>query len=154
MEIQERTIFEYCGKEFAVYSEAVAYKELCDKVFDIMRTLAPRVKAVDDGLLVLEHLVDCVEGCRQRFLDLCAHTIPLYGRWFREVAAGERHESHIERILSDYSCDYPILDRTWFRFKCINRELGYEFQQPYYVTHVEEAFNDLRKRQECKTVRQ
>lgn len=154
MEIREKTIFEYNGKEFAMYSEAVAYKKLCDAVFDIMAALSPRVEAVDDGLLALEHPIGLVEACRQQFLELCALTIPSFKRWFYEVAAGKRHESHIERILSDYSCEYPILNKTWFRFKCINRDFGYEFQQPYYVAHVEEAFEDIRKRMENKRKQQ
>lgn len=77
---------------------------------------------------------------------MCSKFFPNYEKWFIEVANGDRHLSHIGRLI--YDSIYKVLKDAYFRFECIDIKTGYEFQQPYYVNHIDEAFEDIKKRQE------
>lgn len=57
---------------------------------------------------------------------------------FSEVANGTRHISHAGRVLSDYSHDFPILWKLYFRLECINDFSGFEYEQPYFANHESE----------------
>lgn len=136
------------GKRFDDPMEALKYETLCERVEDIMSSLEPRTERVDNGLEYIPHGVTVVKDSFKEFCDVCGDTIPRFKNWFVETGNGERHISHVGKILSDYSEDYPILQKTLFRFECISFENGYEFMQPYYVTHQEEFFEDMKKRLE------
>ena len=141
-------VYEVNGKRFDDPQEALKYEVLCNEVQEIMDFLFPRTDAVEKGRDFNKQNPDIVKTCFRSFCFLCSKTIPSYKEWFVQTARGERHISHIGRILSDYSIDYPVLQKTLFRFECISFENGYEFQQPYYVTHQEEFFEDMKKRLE------
>ena len=141
-------VYEVKGKRFDDPQEALKYEKLCKKVEDIMDGLEPRTERVNQGLECIPHSIFIVKDSFRDFCHLCADIIPSYKEWFIQTANGDRHISHIGRIISDYSHDYPILQDTLFRFECISFENGYEFQQPYYVTHQEEFFEDMKKRLE------
>ena len=143
-------VYEVNGKRFDDPQEALAYEKLCEKIESIMSRLAGRKKEIESGLAYNKHDVEILKQCFKDFCEVCANTIPSFEKWFIQVGNGERHISHIGRILSDYSSDYPILQKTLFRFECISFENGYEFQQPYYVTHQEEFFKDMEKRLKYK----
>ena len=144
-------VYEVNGKRFDDPQKALKYENLCKKIEDIMEGLEPRTERVNKGLEYLPHSVFILKDCFRDFCYLCADAIPLYKEWFIQTANGERHISHIGRIISDYSHDYPILQDTLYRFECISFENGYEFQQPYYVTHQEEFFKDMKKRLEYES---
>ena len=141
-------VYEVNGKRFDDPIEAKKYEKLCEEIEEIMGRLLPRTKDIEDGCNYNRQDVDVVKMCFKSFCLLCSKVIPLYKRWFLQAARGKRHLSHIGRVLSDYSQDYPILHTTFFRFQCISFETGYEFQQPYYVAHQEEFFTDMKKRLE------
>lgn len=141
-------VYEVNGKRFDDPIEAKKYEKLCEEIEEIMGWLRARTKDIEDGCNYNRQDVDVVKMCFKSFCLLCSKVIPLYKRWFLQAARGKRHLSHIGRVLSDYSQDYPILHTTFFRFQCISFENGYEFQQPYYVTHQEEFFADMKKRLE------
>ena len=139
-------VYEVNGKRFDDPQEALKYEHLCEKIEDLMSWLSPRTERIKKGLEYNRHSTNVVKDCFRDFCHLCADIIPSYKKWFIQTANGERHISHIGRIISDYSRDYPILQDTLFRFECISFENGYEFQQPYYVAHQEEFFKDMEKR--------
>lgn len=151
-EIGMETIMVYVanGKRFDDPIEALAYERLCDRVDDIVWRLTPRSESLEKGHDYYKHDLSVVKDCFKKFCVLCSEVIPSYKEWFLQTANGDRHISHIGRILSDYSHDYPILNKTLFRFECISLENGYEFQQPYYVTHQEEFFKAMEKRLKYK----
>ena len=139
------TVYETNGMRFDKREDAIAYEKFCNKIKSIMSQLLPRTKEIEEGTDYNKHNLDILNSCFKAFCEVCAKAIPLYGKWFIEVANGERHISHIARILGDYHYDYPILSDAYFRFSCINFENGYEFQQPYFVTHQEEFFEFMMK---------
>ena len=141
-------VYEVNGKRFDDPIEAKKYEKLCEEIEEIMGWLRARTKDIEDGCNYNRHHIDVVKMSFKSFCLLCSKVIPLYKDWFIQTANGDRHISHIARILGDYSSDYPILNKTLFRFECISFENGYEFQQPYYVTHQEEFFADMKKRLE------
>ena len=136
------------GKRFDDPIDAKKYETLCKKVEKIMEGLLPRTKDIEDGCDYNRQDIDIVKNCFKSFCLLCSKVVPAYKKWFSQAARGKRHLSHIGRVLSDYSEDYPILLTTFFRFQCISFENGYEFQQPYYVTHQEEFFEYMKKQLE------
>lgn len=144
-------VYEVNGKRFDDPIDAKKYEKLCEEIEAIMGWLIPRTKDIEDGCNYQKQEVDVVKTCFKSFCLLCSKVIPLYERCFIQTAQGERHISHIGRIISDYSYDYPILGDTLYRFKCISFENGCEFQQPYYVTHQEEFFKDMKKRLEYES---
>lgn len=136
-------IFETNGKRFDSYNDAVQYEKLCKKINSIMKQMLPRTKEIENGTDFNKHNKDTLNGCFKAFCKECAKQIPSYAKWFEEVRNGDRLISHMDRILSDYSSSYPILYDTYYRFQCIDFIHGYEFNQPYYVTHQEEFFSAL-----------
>lgn len=67
-------------------------------------------------------------------MDLCAKAIPSEAKVFQEVKNGTRHISHASYILSDYSSDFPCLNKAMHRFECIDK-YNIEYNQPYFVEH-------------------
>ena len=142
------TVYEVDGKRFDREEDARAYEHLCQRVSKAMSVLKPRTKEVEDGLAYIEHDKEAVKIAFAQFMGICADVIPDWKEWFEQVAKGERHISHAGRIIGDVAYKYPILSDVFFRFNCINFEHGYEFQQPYYATHIDEAFKDIKMRNE------
>ena len=144
-------VYESYGKRFDKKEDAMAYENLCELVHNIMSELAPRTNYVDNGYAFNRHDPQTVKKCFRKFCEVCAEAIPSFANWFIQTAENTRHISHIGRILSDYDRDFPILNKTYFRFFCIDFEKGFEFQQPYYVKHQEEYFERMKKYKSYKT---
>ena len=134
------TIYEINGKRFDDKNEAIAYEKLCKKINSIMSQLLPRTKEIEEGRDYNKHNLDTLKGCFKDFCLECAKVLPKWSEWILQTISGERHMSHIGRLLSDYSHDYPILYDAYFRFACTNFDTGFEFQQPYWANHQEEFF--------------
>lgn len=141
------TVYEVEGKRFDREEDARAYEHLCQRVSKVMSVLKPRTKEVADGLAYIEHDKETVKIAFDLFMGICADVIPDWKEWFEQVAKGERHISHAGRIIGDVAYKYPILSDVFFRFNCINFEHGYEFQQPYFASRIEEAMRDIENRQ-------
>ena len=139
------TVYESNGMRFDKREDAIVYDKLCKKINSIMAELLPRTKEVEAGVDFNKHNLDTLKGCFKAFCLVCARVLPAWSDFFTQTISGERHISHIGKLLSDNSHHYPILYNAYFRFTCINFENGYEFQQPYYVTHQEEFFEDMKK---------
>ena len=137
-------IFETNGKRFDSYEEALKYEKLCKKVDGIMSQLLPRTKEVEHGTDFNKHNKETLNGCFKAFCKECTKQFPNEEAIFTDVANGTRHFSHIDRILSDCSYEFPCLYDAYLRFSCIDFNTGFEFQQPYYVTHQEEFFNRIK----------
>lgn len=143
-------VWETNGKRFDDYKDAVKYEALCKKVNGIMSQLLPRTKDVEQCLDYNKHNLDTLNGCFRAFCKVCALMIPDYKEWFEQTSCGERDKSHIGRLLDDNRSEYPILYDAYFRFSCIDFKTGFEFQQPYYANHIDEAFNDIKRYNEYK----
>ena len=126
--------------------DAQAYEHLCQRVRKVMSILKPRTQEVEDCLAYLEHDKEELNTALSLLMGICGEVIPSWKEWFDQVAKGERHISHAGRIISE--CDYPIIRNEFFRFMCIDFETGYEFQQPYFAVHTEEAFKEIENRKE------
>ena len=137
------TVYEVEGKRFN-REDARAYEHLCQRVSKVISVLQPRTKELEDGLAYIEHDKEVVKIAFDLFMGVCADVIPDRREWFEQVAKGQRHISHVGRIIGDY--DYPILNKVFFRFNCINFEHGYEFQQPYFASRIEDAMMDIEYR--------
>lgn len=142
--VKRVVVFEAYGKRFDKYNDAVKYENLYEEVEKIMSYLPPRSEAVENGTGVVKHDVSTLNKCLKAFCNICAEHITPFKEWFIDVINGARHMSHVGRIISDYSSEFPILQRTCYRFACIDFETGIEFQQPYYVTHQDEFFSRLK----------
>lgn len=142
-------VYETNGKRFDSYEEALKYEKLCKKVGSIMSQLLPRTKEIEQGTDFNKHNKETLNGCFKAFCKECAKQIPSFEQWFTETANGTRPLSYIGRIISDYSHEFPCLYDAYFRFSCTDFNTGYEFQQPYFVTHQDYFFNWLKSNQIC-----
>ena len=142
-------VFETNGKRFDSYEEALKYEKLCKKVGSIMSQLLPRTKEIEQGTDFNKQNKETLNGCFKAFCQECAKQIPSFEQWFTETVNGTRPISYIGRILSDYSHKFPCLYDAYFRFSCIDFNTGFEFQQPYYVTHQDDFFNGLKSNWIC-----
>lgn len=133
-------VYETNGKRFNIESEAIAYEKLGKKINGIMAQLLPRTKEIEDGRDYNKHNLDTLRGCFKAFCLECAKVLPEWSEWFMQTISGERHLSHIGRLLSDNSHNCPILYDAYFRFACTNFDTGFEFQQPYWANHPDEFF--------------
>lgn len=142
--MEKITLYRTNGKIFENYEDANNYERLCKKVNGIMSQLLPRTEGVEKGIDFNKHNKETLNGCLKAFCKACAECIPSFKDWFIEVINGDRHISHMGRILGDCNSDYPILYDAYYRFSCIDFETGFEFQKPYYVIHQDEFFNGLK----------
>lgn len=144
--IKEITIYEVNDVRFDKLNDAAKYEVLCDEIERIMSRLKPRTKEIEDGLGYGKQNINVLKSCINDYCVVCAKLFPLYKEMFIEVANEDRHISHMGRII--YDSLYKVLKDAYFRFECIDRETGYEFQQPYYANHINEAFEYIKKAQE------
>lgn len=137
-------IFETNGKRFDTHEEALKYEKLCKKIDGIMSQLLPRTEEIEHGTDYNIHNKETLNGCFKAFCKECAKQIPDKEVMFIDTMNGIRHMSHMGRILSDYSYNLPCLYDAYHRFSCIDFNTGFEFEQPYYVTHQDEFFNNIK----------
>ena len=124
------------GCRFNDKESAMKYEELCDKCKSIESTLVNIGRELQYNEYIQQDITT-VKNAIYCFMNVVADAIPEYAAWAIQVKNGGRHISHIGRVLSDYNI--RCLNNLYFRFKCISLENGKEFQQPYFVTHQEEA---------------
>lgn len=142
------TIYETNGKRFDKYSDAEEYEKLCERVNDIMKQLPPRTEKVEYSEDYNEHNIKILKVCFIAFLK----TMKSIER-FRDLIMpndkvpfdnGIKYHAEVALFRYDDCGDYPILHDAIYRFQCIDFETGFEFSQPYYVTHQEEFFNHIK----------
>lgn len=97
------------------------------KVDGIMSQLLPRTEEIEQGTDFNKHNKETINGCFKAFCKECAKQIPDNEAMFIDTANGIRHLSHIGRILSDYSYDFPCLYDAYHRFNCIDFNTGLNF---------------------------
>lgn len=144
--IREITIYEANGVRFDDFNSASEYEDLCEDIERIMSRLKPRTEEIENCLDYGKQNIVVVKSCIKDFCVRCSKLFPDYEKWFTEVANGDRHISHIGWVISN--SEYRIIYDAYFRFQCINMETGFEFQQPYYASNIDEAFEDIKHRQE------
>lgn len=124
------------GKRFDDLHDAENYEYIYQRCQEILGELRPN-ETKGKTMAVRQH-VYAVKSAFRKLMELCCDVLYKHKRVFRGVANGQYHRSHAARILSDYSNDYPCLQKAFFRFECINMESGLEYNQPYFVEHEDE----------------
>ena len=141
-------MYETNGKRFDKYSDAEKYEKLCKKVNGIMKQLLPRTEEVENDEDYNKHNIKILKGCFIAFLK----TMKSIER-FRDLIMpndkvpfdnGIKYNAEVALFRYDDCGEYSIIHDTIYRFKCIDFETGFEFSQPYYVTHQEEFFNHIK----------
>lgn len=123
------------GTEFNTAQECRKYESIIDRVVEIDNLRDN--SEVSYCKVAIRQDKEKVKKFKHDFYMLCAEVIPDYKRIFTEVAEGTRHQSHANRILSDYGDIYPILADTVFRIDCISDD-GVEYNQPYFAANEAE----------------
>lgn len=124
------------GCRFDNFEKALAYEKLCKKCEKINNSLINIGRDLNHNEY-LQQDINKVNDLFKEFMDIVSEAIPSYSKMAQECSEGIRHKSHIDRIISDYNI--KCLNNLMFRFNCISFEDGKEFQQPYFITHQEEA---------------
>lgn len=93
------------GTHFDDRNKCQKYELLCNKVEIIMDTLNPAPHNTDfgSGSGYIQQDKETYSKTIKEFMKVCAEELPIYSNWFSQVGSGEKHISHIERILSDYN---------------------------------------------------
>ena len=124
------------GTRFDSKNDCESYESVIDNVNNIMSRLRPNDEISSN--VAIRQDSDVVIEVKKDFFLLCAEVIPSFKQLFSEVADRKRHISHAGRILSDYSDDFPILYKSYYRIECINQISGVEYEQPYFANHETE----------------
>jgi len=124
------------GARFESKCDCEHYESVIDKANNIMSRLRPNDEISSN--VAIRQDSDVIKEVKRYFFLLCAEVIPSEKQWFSEVANGIRHISHAGCVLSDYSHDFPILWKLYFRLECINDFSGVEYEQPYFANHESE----------------
>ena len=125
------------GVRFELECDCVYHEAFCDKVEEINKRL--RKNEEIDGTLAIEQDLDVVRSAFKDLMELCAEEFPqLDGRVFKEVASGQRHISHANYLLQEYSDQYPTLRRLFYRFMCIDINTGIEYEQSYFAQNPQD----------------
>lgn len=122
------------GSRFDKLEEAVEYERLCDKCDCINQKLGILSRDLNSNEYV-QHDPEVVKKQFKEFMDVVAVAIPDFSNIAIQCGAGERHISHIYRVIGDY--DIKCFSDLLFRFNCIDFDNGKEFQQPYFKSHQE-----------------
>lgn len=123
------------GTEFNTAQECEKYESIINRVVEI-NNLRDNSE-VSYCKVAIRQDKGIVKQFKHDFYMLCAEVFPDCKKTFTEVAEGTRHQSHANRILSDYGYTYPILAGTAFRIDCISDD-GVEYDQPYFAAHEAE----------------
>lgn len=122
------------GLEFDTKDQCYEYEENVLKAIEkILSSLNPH-----SSIYGVKQEKERVEKAFEEFMSLCAKNIPSRKVIFDKAIEGDVHMSHIERIISDWSNDFPAFSKVLYRFNCISHKTWIEYPQPYYVSHEEE----------------
>lgn len=129
------------GTIFDRKEDCVNYESICEKVKDIEDSYLPKPSRKIENNEYYEHSMLNVYKAKTKFYNLCSEVFKLtnnitFSKIFDEISCGNRHPSHGDRILSDFG--YTVLSNFSYRLRCIGYG-GKEYQQPYFVTHENEA---------------
>lgn len=126
---------DYDGVRFDNQEDCEKYEKIVERVLNAIKRISPEGIKTDYNQAIRHNMED-VKKAYKSFMEICADDIPEYKNIFLECAKGLRHPSHASRIIND--CGDSILWKTDYKFSCINKETGIEYEQPYYATHTEE----------------
>lgn len=129
------------GTEFNTAQECKKYESIINQVVEIDNLRDN--SEVSYCKVAIRQDKKIVNQFKHDFYMLCAEIIPEYTRIFTEVAEGTRHQSHANRIISDYGYTYPILADIAFRIDCISDD-GVEYDQPYFAAHEAEFKGEIK----------
>lgn len=124
------------GCRFDKFEAAIKYEKLCKKCDEINNKFINIGRDLKYNEYIQQD-IHKVNDLFKEFMNIVSEAIPSYSQMAQECSEGIRHKSHIYRIISDYNI--KCLNTLMCRFECISFENGKEFQQPYFVTHQEEA---------------
>lgn len=123
------------GTRFDIKNKCLEYENIINDISKIVSNLRDNDEV--NSNTAVQQDIEIVKKSWKQFLSVCANAIPEWKDWFYQCAEGVRHESHIGRLLDDYSSEFPILYGTYFRFQCIDTS-GVEYEQPYFSLHPNE----------------
>lgn len=124
------------GCRFDKFEAAIKYEKLCKKCDEINNKFINIGRDLNYNEYIQQD-IHKVNDLFKEFMNIVSEAIPSCSKMAKECSEGIRHKSHIYRIISDYNI--KCLNILMCRFECISFENGKEFQQPYFVTHQEEA---------------
>ena len=122
------------GRIFSTMAACERHETLLRKVVPVMAPL-PRIK-----IGTRQYYQHDPAALTAVWSDLWELVLEEHGEsWpeWKKYSAEEVHpQSIVGRVLSDYNT--PLYD-AWYRFMCIDMDTGREYNQPYYVSHTQEA---------------
>lgn len=124
------------GCRFDKFEAAIKYEKLCNKCEEINNKFINIGHDLEYNEYIQQD-IHKVNDLFKEFMNIVSEAIPSHSKMAQECSEGIRHKSHIYRIISDYNI--KCLNILMCRFERISFENGKEFQQPYFVTHQEEA---------------
>jgi hypothetical protein len=117
------------GKEFVDKNECEKYDMLlsnCKRINDILKPKPEGCDFFNSGESIQQNIED-VKDFKRHIVQACSSYID--HQYVRDVANGERHISHLSRLV----CDKQIspINRLFYRLECIDKN-GKEYGQPYF----------------------
>ena len=132
------------GTRFDKYDDAVTYEELCNRCSAIEAKLTPRTAEVENMTGYITHDPFLFKKALTEFKELAC----------KEFNFDETHTQNVMKapylgnIVYYFPGDKKCMDNLYFRFSCTSPETLQEFQQPYYASHLDDAYRDIKRNKE------
>lgn len=131
------------GTRFDKYDDAVAYEELCKRCSAIEAKLTPRTAEVENMTGYVTHDPVLFKEALTEFKDLSIKELDCENLCFDDT-----DDLDIVNLGYYVSGIKKCMDDLYFRFSCTSPKTLQEFQQPYYASHLDDAYRDIKRNKE------
>lgn len=132
------------GTRFDKYDDAVTYEELCNRCSAIEAKLTPRTAEVENMTGYITHDPFLFKKALTEFKELACKEFNFDETHTQNVMKA----SYLGNIVYYFPGNKKCMDNLYFRFSCTSPETLQEFQQPYYASHLDDAYRDIKRNKE------
>lgn len=132
------------GTRFDKYDDAVDYENLCNRCSAIEAKLTPRTAEVENMTGYITHDPVLFKEALTEFKELACKEFGFDETRTQNVMKA----SYLGNIGYYLSGTKECMDKLYFRFSCTSPETLQEFQQPYYASHLDDAYRDIKRNKE------
>ena len=131
------------GTRFDKYDDAVAYENLCKRCSAIEAKLTSRTKEVEEMTGYVTHDPVLFKEALTEFKELAIKELDC-----EKLCFDDTDDLDIMNLGYYVAGIKKCMDDLYFRFSCTSPKTLQEFQQPYYASHLDDAYRDIKRNKE------